>query len=117
MDDDTAPHTTSGPAGEPHRAPPGAGAYRIEIAGRAGRRALQPLEDDFSIVRGTRTTVVQGEIRDPAHLHGVLTRLASMGLTILSLTPDGQVPGGIDAAPTTTRASEAPTDPGVPSNG
>ncbi len=63
--------------------------YEIVIRGRAGRRALRPLLDDFEIDRSTDgVTRLAGVIRDPSHLHGVLTHLTSVGAEIVSFGPD-----------------------------
>lgn len=87
--DDTCPATS------PRPSEPGSGPYVIEIAGRAGERALRPLEDDFAIQRGEDRTILRGQLRDAAHLHGVLTRLTAMGLVIVSLRPDTDTDTGV----------------------
>ncbi len=62
--------------------------YEIVIRGRASERILARLTDDFSIetIAGRHTRLV-GEIRDPAHLHGVINQLTSLAIDIVSLTP------------------------------
>ena len=62
--------------------------YEIVIRGQASERILARLRDDFSIdaTAGGRTRLV-GEIRDPSHLHGVVTHLTSLAIDIVSLTP------------------------------
>lgn len=66
--------------------------YEIVIRGRAGRRALRPLLDEFEIDRsaGGRTRLV-GVIRDPSHLHGVLAHLTSVGVEVVRFGPDPHV--------------------------
>ena len=56
--------------------------------GKASERILARLRDDFSIepIAGRHTRLV-GEIRDPAHLHGVINQLISLAIDIVSLTP------------------------------
>ncbi|NNE97123.1 MAG: hypothetical protein HKN24_13945 [Acidimicrobiales bacterium] len=62
--------------------------YEIVIRGRASERILGPLLDDFAVdtVEPGRTRLT-GVIRDPAHLHGVVTHLTSVAIEIVSLTP------------------------------
>ena len=62
--------------------------YEIVIRGRATERILARLGDDFSIetIAGRRTRLV-GEIRDSAHLHGVVTHLTSLAIDIVSFAP------------------------------
>ncbi|MBX3286484.1 MAG: hypothetical protein R2746_16830 [Acidimicrobiales bacterium] len=71
---------------------PGTGPYRIELAGRAGRRVLAPFEGDFAVERTPDRTILRGRVRDPAHLHGVVARLTSMGVAIISFAPDQPLP-------------------------
>lgn len=62
--------------------------YEIVFRGRGTERILRPLVDDFAVdhphVGRTRLT---GVIRDPAHLHGVLVHLTSVGAEVISLIP------------------------------
>lgn len=62
--------------------------YEIVIRGRASERILARLCDDFSIetIAGRNARLV-GEIRDPAHLHGVINQLTSLAIEIVSLAP------------------------------
>lgn len=62
--------------------------YEIVIRGRASERILARLSDDFSIetIAGRHTRLV-GEIRDSAHLHGVVMHLTSLAIDIVSLIP------------------------------
>lgn len=63
-------------------------AYEIVIRGHASDRILARLRDDFSIAAAPdgRTRLV-GEIRDAAHLNGVINQLASLAIEIVSITP------------------------------
>lgn len=61
--------------------------YEIVIRGRASDRILAGLRDDFSIDPSTSGTRLVGEIRDAAHLHGVITHLTSLAIEIVSVTP------------------------------
>ena len=77
------------PAGEDGGAMPHTTRYEIVIRGRAGRRALRPLIDDFEIDHSTAgETRLVGEIRDPSHLHGVLAHLTSVGAEVVRVGPD-----------------------------
>jgi len=74
--------------------------YEIVIKGRANARLLRPLLDDFSInpsgehpgdacgaqlVDGVTRLV--GEVRDAAHLHGVVAHLTSVNVELISIAP------------------------------
>ena len=62
--------------------------YEIVIKGRASARLLRPLIDDFSIdpsVEGV--TRITGEVRDAAHLHGIVAHLTSIGAELISIGP------------------------------
>ncbi|MEZ5244123.1 MAG: hypothetical protein R2707_03435 [Acidimicrobiales bacterium] len=62
--------------------------YQIVIRGHASERLLARLSDDFSIdtIAGRNTRLI-GEIRDAAHLHGVINQLASLAIEIVSVMP------------------------------
>ncbi|MEM9713222.1 MAG: hypothetical protein AAGA17_13480 [Actinomycetota bacterium] len=60
--------------------------YEIEIRGRASDRVLRPALDDFRITRTEQgTTRLVGEIRDPAHLHGLLAHFASLNVELVAV--------------------------------
>jgi hypothetical protein len=62
--------------------------YEIVIKGRASTRFLRPLIDDFSIDHsGEGVTRVTGEVRDAAHLHGIVAHLTSVGAELISIGP------------------------------
>jgi hypothetical protein len=62
--------------------------YQIVIRGRASALFLRPLLHDFrvdhSLDGATRLT---GEIRDPAHLHGIIAHLTSVNAELISISP------------------------------
>jgi hypothetical protein len=58
--------------------------YRITVAGRLTRRLGSAFEG-FVLEPGTEQTVLVGEIRDQAHLYGVLDRVRSLGLKLVSV--------------------------------
>ena len=62
--------------------------YEIVIRGRAVARLLRPLLDDFTFDHtGDGVTRLIGEVRDPAHLHGVVTYLTSVNAELISIAP------------------------------
>ena len=66
--------------------------YEIVIRGRATARLLRPLLDDFTFDHNQPgVTCLFGEIRDAAHLHGVVAHLTSMSIELISLAPVVQV--------------------------
>lgn len=63
-------------------------AYEIVIKGRASARLLRPLLDDFCFHHSSDgVTRLTGEIRDAAHLHGVMAHLTSVCLELISVAP------------------------------
>ncbi len=62
--------------------------YEIVIKGRASTRFLRPLIDDFAIDHSVDgVTRVTGEVRDAAHLHGIVAHLTSVGAELISIGP------------------------------
>lgn len=65
--------------------------YEIVIRGRANARLLRPLLDDFSFDHtGEGVTRLTGEIRDAAHLHGVMAHLTAVNAELISVAPVAQ---------------------------
>jgi len=65
--------------------------YEIVIRGRAGARLLRPLLDDFTFDHATDgVTRLIGEVRDAAHLHGVVAHLTSVNAELISIAPLNQ---------------------------
>ena len=60
--------------------------YRLIIEGELGPRYASAFEG-MTISTGGGKTAITGEIIDPSHLHGLLERIAGLGLTLHSLTP------------------------------
>ncbi len=82
--------------------------YQIVIRGRAGKRLLWPLLDDFTVDHpDPQSTRLVGEITDPAHLHGVLHHLTSVAAEVVSMTP---IESDIEQASNPTRAAEKSSD-------
>jgi hypothetical protein len=62
--------------------------YEIIIRGRASARFLRPLLHDFAVDHTLDgVTRLSGEIRDAAHLHGVVAHLTSVNLELISIAP------------------------------
>jgi hypothetical protein len=67
--------------------------FEIVLRGRASARLLRPLLDDFTITYtpGTHTlsgdTRLIGEVRDAAHLHGVVAHLTAVNVELISIVP------------------------------
>jgi hypothetical protein len=77
--------------------------YEIVIKGRASARFLRPLLDDFTVdhtVEGV--TRLTGEVRDAAHLHGVVAHLTSVNAELISIAPLASSPATPTAPQTIT---------------
>jgi len=62
--------------------------YEIVLRGRASARLLRPLVDDFAIdTSDDAVTHLIGDIRDAAHLHGVLAHLTAVNVEVISIAP------------------------------
>lgn len=60
--------------------------YRVVVKGELGRRYACAFEG-MTISAHDGITELTGSIIDPAHLQGLLERIAGLGLTLYSLTP------------------------------
>ena len=62
--------------------------YEIVIKGRAPARFLRPLLDEFAIDHDIEgVTRLTGDVRDAAHLHGIVAHLTSVGAELISIGP------------------------------
>ena len=61
--------------------------YRIAVRGRLTERLGSAFEGLF-MEPGRELTVLVGEIRDQAHLYGVLDRVRNLGLELVSVAED-----------------------------
>jgi hypothetical protein len=59
--------------------------YRIVVAGQLGPRYSGAFEG-MTVEPGDGTTAIVGQITDQAHLQGVLERIASLGLRLVSVS-------------------------------
>jgi hypothetical protein len=87
--------------------------YEIVIKGRATDRFLRLLVDDFVIDHGIDgVTRVTGAVRDPAHLHGIVAHLTSVGAELISIgpstTPEHTATELPDLHPSTTNETSNP---------
>ena len=77
--------------------------YVVVVKGELGRRYASAF-DGMTISAHDGITELTGPIIDPAHLQGLLERIAGLGLTLRSVTPldtDNGAPGD-DSGRTTT---------------
>jgi len=77
--------------------------YRLVIAGELGPRYASAF-DGMTVRAHDGETEITGPIIDPSHLHGLLERVASLGLTLHSLTPLETENGESDPQPHTPTA-------------
>lgn len=78
--------------------------YEICIRGRASRRLLRPLLDEFTIRHDANgDTRLRGDIVDPAQLHGVLARLTQLNAELISVVR--VTPGPLQPSPDPTDLS------------
>ena len=60
--------------------------YRIVVEGELGPRYLSAF-DGMDLCAANGKTEITGPITDPAHLQGLLERIAGLGLMLSSVTP------------------------------
>ena len=60
--------------------------YSVVVEGELGPRYASAF-DGMALSAHDGRTEIMGPIVDPSHLHGVLERIAGLGLTVHSLTP------------------------------
>ena len=61
--------------------------YRIAVRGRLTER-LGAAFEGLALEPGGELTVLVGDIRDQAHLYGVLDRVRNLGLELVSVAED-----------------------------
>ena len=82
--------------------------YRLVVKGELGRRYASAF-DGMTISAHDGITELTGSIIDPAHLQGLLERIAGLGLTLRSVTPldtENATPGDEPGQPITRRDRE-----------
>ena len=63
-----------------------AGRYRIVLRGRLAER-FESAFDGMVLEQRQGTTVLIGEVRDQAHLYGLLDRLCEFGIDLVAVEP------------------------------
>ncbi|MCU1393549.1 MAG: hypothetical protein JWM34_1977 [Ilumatobacteraceae bacterium] len=82
--------------------------YEIVIRGRASARFLQPMLHDFAVDHtAAGVTRLVGEVRDAAHLHGIVAHLTSVNAELVSIAPMTDRPSTNHPA-TNTESSNQP---------
>ena len=89
--------------------------YRVVVEGELGPRYASAF-DGMTLSAHDGRTDITGPIIDPSHLHGLLERIAGLGLTLHSLTPL-ETEGAQPAAHPPTPSAGASHDPGANSKG
>ena len=81
--------------------------YRLVVKGELGPRYASAFEG-MTVSPHDGVTDITGHITDPAHLQGLLDRIAGLGLTLHSLTPleadNGEGSGAPSSATTSNGA-------------
>ena len=72
--------------------------YRIVARGRLSERFASAFEG-MTLEAGPSQTALVGEIRDQAHLYGLLDRLREFGIELVSVEPAGTAAAGPGAPP------------------
>jgi hypothetical protein len=71
--------------------------YRIVLRGRLSERFASAF-DGMALECAPDQTVLVGEIRDQAHLYGLLDRLRDFGIELVAVEPAGPATAGSGAA-------------------
>jgi hypothetical protein len=64
----------------------GSSRYRIVLRGRLSER-FESAFDGMALEAGPNQTVLVGEVRDQAHLYGLLDRLRDFGIDLVAVEP------------------------------
>jgi len=67
--------------------------YRIVLRGRLSERFESAFEG-MALEPGLNQTVLVGEVRDQAHLYGLLDRLRDFGIELVAVEPTGTADTG-----------------------
>jgi hypothetical protein len=74
------------------------GRYRIVLRGRLADR-FESAFDGMTLEPGPDQTVLIGQIRDQAHLYGLLDRLRDFGIDLVAVEPADYQPGSTRGHP------------------
>ena len=69
--------------------------YRIVLRGRLANR-FESAFDGMALEPGQDQTVLVGEVRDQAHLYGLLDRLRDFGIDLIAVEPAGTLDDGAE---------------------
>ena len=87
--------------------------YRLVVEGELGPRYALAF-DQMTLSARDGETEITGTMIDSSHLHGVLERVASLGLTLRSLNPVEAQNGTSEAQPHRTNRELRPKPAGAP---
>jgi len=89
---------------------PTSSTYEIVIKGRATARILRPLLDDFTIDHSVEgVTRLTGDVRDSAHLHGIVAHLSAVNAELISICPITSAAPPTTTPPATTNNTRNPS--------
>ena len=80
--------------------------YRLVVKGELGPRYAAAFEG-MAVSAHDGVTDITGQVTDPAHLQGLLDRIAALGLTLHSLTPVEAENGEARRGPPSTTSNRA----------
>jgi hypothetical protein len=60
--------------------------YEFRVDGRLSEEARNALAD-MRITEAPLQTVIDGEVLDESHLHGIIVQLQTLGITVVSVHP------------------------------
>jgi hypothetical protein len=67
--------------------------YRIVLGGRLSEHFASTF-DGMALESGADQTVLVGDVRDQAHLYGLLNHLQNLGIELIAVEPAGPVGAG-----------------------
>ena len=60
--------------------------YEFRVDGRLSEEARTAFED-MRITEAPPQTIIDGEVLDESHLHGIIVQLQALGITVVSVYP------------------------------
>ena len=73
-----------------------AGKYRIVLRGRLSERFASAF-DGMTLEPGPGQTILVGDVRDQAHMYGLLDQLRDFGIDLVAVQPVGTCDGSPEA--------------------
>ena len=86
----------------------GSNRYRIVLRGRLSERFESAFEG-VALEHGPNQTVLVGDVRDQAQLHGLLDRLRDFGIELIAVQPAGTADISAEHGSPRDSAGEGPT--------